>query len=216
MRDLSCQARIILASSSEVYGSGAKELLSEEHDLIVSCKQPHRMNYAISKMVDEAYALTYYECYGIKATVLRIFNVIGPHQSGNYGMVIPRFIHAAVHNQPLEIYGDGLQKRSFCDVRDFVFLVGELVKNPQTIGQVFNIGHLEEISILDLAGLIIDLSASASEIKYLSYQEVYGEWFDDFKYRRPNLNKLKAYIPLQYQWKLKQTLKDLILRDQSS
>lgn len=216
MRDLSCQSRIILASSSEVYGSGAKELLSEEHDLVVSCKQPHRMNYAISKMVDEAYALTYFEQYGIKSTVLRIFNVVGPNQSGHYGMVIPRFVQAAVHHQPLEIYGNGLQKRSFCDVRDFVYLLGELVKNPNTIGQVFNIGHLEEISILDLAQMIIHFSHSSSEIRYLPYEQVYGEWFDDFKYRRPDLSKLQQYIPLAYQWNLKDILKDLILRAKSS
>jgi UDP-glucose 4-epimerase len=216
MREISSSARIIFASSSEVYGSGSKELLSEEHDLVIAAKQPHRMNYAISKLVDEAYALTYFETYGIQSTVLRIFNVIGPNQSGHYGMVIPRFIQAAITQQPLEIYGTGHQKRSFCDVRDFVFLMDAVAKNPNTIGQVLNIGHLEEVSILELAKQIIRLTQSTSELKYLPYEQVYGEWFDDFKYRRPDLTKLKQYIPVNYQWNLERSLKDLIARAQSS
>jgi UDP-glucose 4-epimerase len=212
MRETQSPARIIFASTSEVYGKGAKTLLSEEQNLSICTKEHHRMNYSVSKLADEAYALTYFEIYGVKSTVLRIFNVVGPKQSGHYGMVVPRFIKAALNHQPIIIYGTGRQKRSFCDVRDFVSLLVKLTENPKTIGEILNIGHYEEISILKLAQQVIKLTQSRSEIKYISYQEAYGEFFDDFQYRRPNLDKLKQFIDVSYQWDLELTLKDLIQR----
>jgi UDP-glucose 4-epimerase len=216
MRALQSTARVIVASTSEVYGKGAKSLLVEDQNLSVCTKEHHRMNYAVSKLADEAYAMTFHEIYGINSTVLRIFNVVGPKQSGHYGMVIPRFIQAALINEPITIYGTGLQKRSFCDVRDFVELLGKVVANPKTIGQVLNIGHDEEISIQELATLILKLTQSDSIIEYVSYQDAYGEFFDDFKYRRPSLQKLKGFIDVSYQWNINATLKDLIQRAKTS
>ncbi len=204
------QARLILASTSEIYGSVYKTDLKEENDAIICTQNPHRMNYAISKLVDEAYALCYYQTHELKVTILRIFNVIGKHQSGVYGMVVPRFIRAAIDNEPLVIYGSGRQKRSFCDIRDFVSMLIKIVNEPKTIGCVLNIGHDEEISINSLAKRIISFTRSHSKIIYQTYEEAYGESFDDFKTRCPDLTKLRQFINFQYQWNLDKTLLDLI------
>ena len=206
----SCQARLILASTSEIYGPVNKTSLKEEDDAVICTQNPHRMNYAISKLVDEAYALCYYQTHKLKVTILRIFNVIGRHQSGVYGMVVPRFIRAAIDNEPIIIYGSGQQKRSFCDVRDFVSMLIKIVNEPKTIGCVLNIGHDEEISINSLAKRIISFTRSHSKIIYQTYEEVYGESFDDFKTRCPDLTKLRQFINFQYQWNLDKTLLDLI------
>ncbi|NBX84896.1 MAG: NAD-dependent epimerase/dehydratase family protein [Gammaproteobacteria bacterium] len=210
MRISQSKARLILASTSEIYGGHSKLPLSEIHDAVISTEQIHRSSYSISKLVDEAYAQSYYERYGIQITILRIFNVIGRYQTGTYGMVIPRFIQAAVHQQPLMIYGTGRQKRSFCDIRDFVSIIIQVVQEPATIGLVLNIGHDEEISIIDLAKRIIVLANSSSKMRHVPYDEVYGESFDDFKYRRPDLTRLKHYIRLNYRWTLNKSLVDLI------
>jgi UDP-glucose 4-epimerase len=210
MRISQSKARLIIASTSEIYGGNSKLPLSETHDAVISSQQIHRSSYSISKLVDEAYAQSYYERYGIQMTILRIFNVIGRYQTGTYGMVIPRFIQAAIHQQPLLIYGTGRQKRSFCDVRDFVSILIKIVQEPKTVGLVLNIGHDEEISIHELAKRIIALANSSSKMTYVPYDEAYGESFDDFKYRRPDLTRLKQYIHLNYHWTLNKSLVDLI------
>lgn len=204
------KARLILASTSEIYGSVYKTGLKEENSAIICTQNPHRMNYAISKLVDEAYALCFYQTYKLKVTILRIFNVIGRHQSGVYGMVVPRFIRAAIDNEPIVIFGSGQQKRSFCDIRDFVMMLIKIINEPKTIGCVLNIGHEEEISINQLAKRIISFTGSRSKIIHQTYQEAYGELFEDFKTRCPDLTKLRQFIDFQYQWDLDSTLLDLI------
>jgi UDP-glucose 4-epimerase len=210
MRAIDSKARLIIASSSEVYGNCGEALLSEDRDLLISTQQPHRMNYPISKLVDEAYARTYSDVYGLNITVLRIFNIIGPSQTGFYGMVVPRFIRAAMQNKPIEIYGTGLQRRSFCDVRDFLNLLLKLVESELAIGQIVNIGHDEEISILDLAQLIVLETKSESKLVYYPYETVYHESFQDFMFRRPDLSKLKSMVEVSYKWDLRSSILDLI------
>lgn len=212
-----CQskARLIIASTSEIYGPVDKVGLSEQEHAVICTQNPHRMNYAISKLVDEAYALCFYEKHQLQVTILRIFNVIGKNQSSNYGMVVPKFIKAAIRNEPLVIFGSGQQKRSFCDIRDFVTMLIKIVNKPQTIGTILNIGHAEEISIMDLAKRIIFLSNSHSKITRRSYEDVYSEAFDDFKTRVPDLTKLNQFIRYQYQWSLDKTLLDLIVHERS-
>lgn len=207
--------RLILASTSEVYGNVVQQPLKEDSNLIVDGKGRNRTNYVISKMAAEALCLTDFEQNQLPVTILRIFNMIGPRQSGHYGMVVPRFIDAAIHNEPLIVFGSGEQKRTFCDVRDFVSFVDKIASNPQTIGQIINVGHDQEISIISLAELILKLTKSKSKILYKSYEEAYGESYDEIMQRRPDLTQLSQFVPLTYQWSLKKTLNDLIAHYQA-
>jgi UDP-glucose 4-epimerase len=211
MRSIQSKARLIMASTSEIYGKNNSPFLSEDYDAQIPSTISQRKNYALSKIVDEAYCLSFFLEHDIQVTILRIFNVIGRNQSGSYGMVIPRFINAALKNDPLIIYGSGQQKRSFCDIRDFILMLAKIIHEPKTIGCILNIGNDEEdVSIYDLANKIIFFSNSQSQIKRISYVEAYGEEFDDFQTRRPDLTRLKKLIQLNYQWDLDSSLKDMI------
>lgn len=210
MRSIQSKARLIMASTSEVYGEKNIRILSEEHDARITSTLSQRKNYALSKLVDEAYCLSFFVTHDIQVTILRIFNVIGRNQTGAYGMVIPRFIHAALKNCPLIVYGSGQQKRSFCDIRDFISILAKIIHEPKTVGCILNIGHDEEVSIYDVARKIISFSNSQSKIKRISYMEAYGEEFDDFQTRRPDLTRLKSLIQFTYQWNLDSSLKDMI------
>lgn len=203
---------VVIASSSSVYGDNPKGLLSEEDSLIVKPLTHPLATYAISKLSDEAISYAYYKDYGIPLFVARMFNTIGPGQTGLYGMVVPRFISQACNNEPITVYGDGKQTRSFCDVRDIVVALDLLSNEPKAIGQSINIGNDYEISIYDLAKLVKKLTNSQSPIECIPYKEAYGMDYTDIGQRRPDLKKLKSLISFQHAWDLENTINDLVNR----
>ncbi len=203
------QPQLILASTSEVYGDGVTAF-HEADDITIGLSKSSCHAYIVSKIATEAYGLAYCQQYGLNVTNLRIFNTIGPGQIGGYGMVVPRFIQQAIHNQPLLVHGSGLQIRSFCDVRDLVVLMDHIASNPCTVGQTFNVGHDRTISILALAQLIKQLASSQSTIQHVSYEAIYGAGFTDIMFRQPNLSKLLQVTSYHFKWNLESSLLDLI------
>jgi len=207
------KAKVIIASTSEVYGNREGNLeLHEDMELIVSPGMNSRWNYSISKLADEAFGLSYVREYDLDITMIRFFNVIGPHQTGKYGMVVPRFVRQAVKNEDLTIFGDGTQVRSFTDVRDVVVYLDDIAKNPLTKGEIINVGSHQEITIKDLALKVKALAQSSSELVYIPYEEAYGAEFEEIYHRKPNLDKLRRFSSHQIQWHLDDTIKDLIAR----
>lgn len=202
--------RVIIASSSEVYGPSSDRNLSEDSNLIIESAARNRWHYAVSKLADESFGLAYYRKFGTPITLLRFFNTIGPRQKGRYGMVLPRFISQAVKGEPITVFGSGKQTRSFCDVRDLVNMIDLLVSTPKSIGEIINIGNDQEISMNELAGLIKQIANSGSPIEHIPYEEAYGEEYIDIMNRRPDLTKLKSLINYQYEWDLVKTIKNLI------
>lgn len=202
--------RILVASTSEVYGNSRKPMMTETDDLIIENPDHFHSNYSISKLADEIIALSYCQINGIPATVLRIFNTIGPRQTGCYGFVVPRFVEQACLNDPITIYGTGEQTRSFCDVRDTVTMLDLIANNEKTHSTILNVGWDREISIKQLASIVKARSKSLSEFKFVPYKEAYGMEFFDIMRRKPNLKKLNDYINYSYQWSLENTIDDLI------
>ena len=182
--------RILIASTSEIYGKNTKQPLSETDDRVIGTPQKIRWSYSDAKALEEATAHFLFLTKQLKVTTIRFFNTVGPRQTGKYGMVIPRFINAAVKNQPLKIFGDGSQSRVFCHVSDSVKAILALAGNDKTIGEVFNIGGKGEISILELAKMIINKTKSKSEITFTDYEEAYSPGFEDMLRRVPNISKI--------------------------
>jgi UDP-glucose 4-epimerase len=210
------QPRVLLASSSEIYGEGNAQAFTESCPIVIGCEKNLCQSYIASKVTTEAYGLAYYRQYQLNVTNLRIFNTIGRGQIGGYGMVVPRFITQAVANQPLLVYGNGQQVRSFCDVRDVVVLMDLLVHNPHAYGKNINLGRDQAISILELAQLIKHLANSSSRIEHKTYAQVYGPAFEDILFRKPDLTLLLALTHYQFQWDLEMTLHDLIAIQRTS
>lgn len=207
--------RLMMASTSEVYGPMHGGPLKEGAELIVSEVETSRSTYAVSKIIGESYVNTYMHQHQLPATVLRLFNTIGPRQTGRYGMVIPRFIEEAINHNPLVVYGTGEQTRCFIDVRDCVVLLDKIANSESLIGETINVGCDQEISIKALALLIKKLAKSTSKIKNISFEEAYGESHLDFKKRKPDLTKLRKHIDYKIEWDLMKTLKNLIYHYQS-
>ncbi|MDD2356311.1 MAG: NAD-dependent epimerase/dehydratase family protein [Thiovulaceae bacterium] len=208
--------KLIIASSSEVYGNRFEyELLSEDMELHISPGHNSRWNYSISKLADEAFALSYARQYNIDVTVVRFFNIIGPNQTGKYGMVVPRFVHQAVRAEDITIYGDGTQQRAFLDVRDAIIYLDLLSNNPLSRAEVINVGTAREITINQLAYLTKEFAQSSSNITYTSYEDAYGKDFDEIYHRKPNLEKLLRLTNHSPKWTLEETLTDLIQREQT-
>jgi len=209
-------ASVLIASSSEVYGKSDALPLREDGDLLYGPTTGSRWSYAMSKAVDEHLALSYdaqmkQNNAQAGAVVVRLFNTIGPRQVGHYGMVVPRFVQAAVQGKPLTIYGDGLQTRSFCDVRDVVKAMTLLLENSANHGQIFNVGSDAEITIHALADRVIALAQSKSSKDVISFDQAYRPGFEDpFRRRVPDVNKLKKATGWEAQWTLEATLKELI------
>lgn len=201
--------RIFIMSSSSVYGLNDKPGLSEEESSIVD-PTAVRFFYAISKLVSETIASTYIHAHQLSITLPRPFNVIGPRQTGRYGMVVPRFVHQAINNKPITVFGDGKQTRSFCDVRDAVVALDLLAQSPAASGQIVNVGHAQEISIENLAQKVKSLAQSSSEIVYIPYKDAYGEDYEDTHCRRPGLEKLHQLTPFRHRWNLDDTLLELL------
>lgn len=202
--------RVIITSTSEVYGANPNEAFSEEDDSIIGSSKHRRWCYAACKLLDEFLGYACYHSTGLPVTIVRLFNTIGPRQVGHYGMVVPNFITAALNNEPLVIHGDGKQKRCFSYVGDVVSCLEKLAFNEQAHGETFNIGSDNEISIHELAELIIKLCNSSSQVTFRSYQQVYGEGFVDMQRRKPNTTKLRQTIGYAPETPLEQILKILI------
>jgi UDP-glucose 4-epimerase len=185
---------LLLTSTSEVYGKSQKEGFDEEDDLLIGPPHQARWSYACSKLMDEFLALAYAKERSLPVVIARLFNTVGPRQTGQYGMVLPRFIAAATGGQPLKVYGDGRQTRCFCYVRDTVEALVRLANCPGARGQVFNVGSTEEISIRDLAGRVVEILGSRSAIEFVPYSQAYEPGFDDMRRRKPVVEKLRAAV----------------------
>ena len=185
--------RLIIASTSEIYGKNVKQPLSELDDRVIGTPQKLRWTYSDAKALEEAVAHYYFLTKNLPVTTVRFFNTVGPRQTGKYGMVIPRFVKSALNGAPIEIFGDGKQTRVFCHVNDTVNAINSIIMEPKTIGEVFNIGGIGEVSILELAQLIIQKTNSKSEIFFTKYEDAYGIGFEDMKRRVPNISKIENF-----------------------
>jgi UDP-glucose 4-epimerase len=185
---------VLLTSSSEVYGRSQQPDFSEEDDLIIGPPTHPRWGYACSKLMDEFLAMAYAKERALPVTIARLFNTVGPRQTGQYGMVLPRFIDAAKSGKPLRVFGDGSQTRCFCHVTDAVEAMVRLQNCPAARGEIFNIGGTEEVSILNLARMIISALQSKSNIELVPYDKAYGSNFEDMQRRKPNIRKLRSVI----------------------
>ena len=199
--------KVIITSTSEVYGSGEHPFFREDDNCLIGPPDKRRWSYAVSKLVDEHLAFAYWREKNMPMVILRLFNVVGLRQTDRYGMVVPTFIKQALANQAITVYGDGKQTRSFLSVNDAVKVFVDIKDNPKAVGEVFNIGSDKEISIEDLAHLVIKLTKSNSTIQYLPYLEAYGEDFQDMRRRVPDISKLKKLTKFQP----KEQLQDIIL-----
>jgi len=204
--------KVLITSTSEVYGKNERVPFNEDDDTVLGSTRFSRWSYACSKAIDEFLALAYHRQYDLSVVIVRLFNTIGPRQTGRYGMVVPRFVEWALRNEPLLVYGSGKQSRSFTYVSDAVSAMTALMDNPRANGEVFNIGSKEEITIEALADKIIKKTASKSIKKYIPYSEAYGQGFDDMQRRLPCLKKIKSIIGYQPKVNLEQML-DYIIAD---
>jgi len=202
--------RVLIASTSEVYGKSTSFPFRENADLVLGPSYLGRWSYACSKLLDEFLALGYYKEYGLPVTLLRFFNTVGPRQIGRYGMVVPRFVRAALKGQPIQVYGDGQQSRCFTYVGDAVRAVMSLLDNPGAVGEIFNIGNPEEVTIEELAHRVLALTGSDSPIVHLSYEEAYESGYEDMRRRVPSIEKLHQLTGYQPQMKLDGILKSVI------
>jgi UDP-glucose 4-epimerase len=197
-RILRCAAKggrkVLIASTSEVYGKSDQVPLREDDDGVFGPTVKSRWSYACSKAIDEFLGLAYYRARGVPVVIARYFNIIGPRQTGRYGMVVPRLVQQALAGRPLTVYGDGLQSRSFTDVADAVQATIALARHPAAPGEVFNVGRSEEISIRELAHRVKALTGSASDIVAVPYEHAYEQGFEDLRRRVPDITKLRATI----------------------
>ncbi|MFY9528964.1 MAG: GDP-mannose 4,6-dehydratase [Candidatus Acidiferrales bacterium] len=182
--------KVVIASTSEVYGKTTQHLFQEDSDLVLGSTSKSRWCYAASKIVDEFLAKAYWKQEKLPIVIVRLFNTVGPRQTGRYGMVIPRFVEQAVCEDPITVYGDGTQRRSFTWVGDVVNALIALSEHPEAVGEVFNIGHSKDISILELAELVKKMAGSTSKIVFMSHQEAYEEGFEDMQRRLPDISKI--------------------------
>jgi UDP-glucose 4-epimerase len=199
--------RIVIASTSEIYGKNPKQPLSETDDRVIGAPQKLRWTYSDAKALEEATAYALFLKNDLKVTTVRLFNTVGPRQTGKYGMVIPRFINAALENKPLKIFGNGSQSRVFCHVKDAVKALLLLTSNDRSIGEVFNIGGKGEITILDLAKMVIKQINSKSEITFTNYEDAYIVGFEDMERRVPDVSKIKLFTG----WEPEIDLKTIII-----
>jgi UDP-glucose 4-epimerase len=198
--------RLIIASTSEIYGKNPKQPLSELDDRVVGTPQKIRWTYADAKALEEAIAYALFTTHGLKQTTLRFFNTVGPRQTGRYGMVVPRFVEAALKNEPIPVHGDGTQSRVFCHVQDVVNAVFLVIADDSTIGEVFNVGGVGETTIKKLAEKIIDQTNSKSTISYIPYAVAYPPGYEDMQRRVPDTTKLRTHL----KWQPMHTLDSII------
>jgi UDP-glucose 4-epimerase len=200
---------VLIASTSEVYGKNYKVPLSEDDDRIIGHPLKSRWSYSEAKAVDESLAYFYYLENKLPIRIVRFFNTVGPRQVGNYGMVVPRFVSAALKNQPLQVYGNGDQIRCFCHVDDAVRALLLVMDSDKAVGNVFNIGNTKPISISDLAQKIIDITKSKSQVEYIPYDRAYGVGFEDMQNRIPDISKIQMAIGWQPELDLEKIILDV-------
>ncbi|MEE2649469.1 MAG: GDP-mannose 4,6-dehydratase [Acidobacteriota bacterium] len=200
------KCRVLIASTSEVYGKGSKFPFAEEDDVLLGATSKSRWAYAASKMVDEFLGLAYCREFGLDVVPFRLFNTIGPRQTGQYGMVVPRFIRQALGGEPITVYGDGSQRRCFCDVRDVVPAILGLAGHSDAPGRVYNIGGTEEVSIQELAERVVEMTGSDSQITKVPYSEAYAPGFEDMERRVPDTERIHELLG----WKPKRGLREIL------
>lgn len=200
---------VLIASTSEVYGKGVRVPMREDDDVVYGSTAYSRWCYACSKAIDEYLALAYHREFGLPAVIARFFNTVGPRQIGEYGMVLPRFVAAAIAGRDLEVHGDGTQSRCFCDVRDVVRVLPKLVETPACHGRVFNIGREEPITIRALAELVVKTLGSSSSIRVVPYEKAFSAGFDDLLVRQPDLTRIRAAVGFEPKISLIETIRDL-------
>jgi UDP-glucose 4-epimerase len=203
--------RVLVASTSEVYGDRREpEALSEDSKRMYGPTTARRWAYAESKALDEFLTLAYHQERGLDGVIVRLFNTVGPRQSGQYGMVIPRFVAAALAGRPLEIHGDGSQTRCFCHVQDTIVALAGLMDARELSGDIFNVGSTERVSIQELAARVLAVTGSRSELGYVPYDEVYGQGIEDMLHRQPSIEKVSAAIGWQPSRRLDDILADVV------
>jgi UDP-glucose 4-epimerase len=198
---------LLLTSTSEVYGKSAKPEFGEEDDLLIGPPGQSRWSYACSKLTDEFLALAYAREKKLPVTIARLFNTVGPRQTGRYGMVLPRFIEAAKKNEPLKVFGDGKQSRCFCLVSDVVEALVRLQDRRKARGEIFNIGGTEEVSMFELAKLVVKTLGSKSRIELIPYDKAYSPGFDDMRRRKPLVEKLEHFVKFKPQTPLREIIR---------
>jgi len=201
---------VLLASTSEVYGKSTHIPFRENDDLLLGPTHNHRWSYAVSKLVDEHLGLAYHREFGLPVTVFRLFNTVGPRQTGYYGMVLPRFVAAALLDEPLVVYGDGLQERCFCHVQDTVEAIISLADEPTAPGRVYNVGTEVPISILSLAERVIEWTGSKSEIVFKRYEDAYPDGFEDMRRRQPDTTRIRELTGWEPEHSLYEIVQDVI------
>lgn len=203
--------RVLLASSSEVYGPVGTHRLEEADALLVHCDTARtQWNYALSKLAGEALGITYSRSFGLPVTIARLFNTIGSRQTGRYGMVVPRFVAQATVGEPVTVFGDGMQTRSFCDVKDTVRALDLLCASEAAEGEIVNVGNDRSITILELANLVREMAGSHSPVVFTPVAEAYYRGFEGIRHRKPSLDKLARLIDFEHEYTLEDTIADLI------
>ena len=200
---------VLIASTSEIYGKNEKVPLNEEDDRVIGHPLKSRWSYSEAKAVDESLAYFYYLENKLPVRIVRFFNTVGPRQVGHYGMVVPRFVSAALANKPLSVYGGGDQIRCFCHVDDVVRALLLVMDSEQAIGQVFNVGNNQQISIIDLAKKVIEITNSSSKIEKIAYEDAYPDGFEDMQRRVPDISKIKSVLGWSPKIGLDQIIKDI-------
>jgi UDP-glucose 4-epimerase len=213
--------KVLIASTSEVYGKGVRSPFREDDDLLLGPTTKARWSYSTSKAVDEYLALAYHRQIELPVVIFRLFNTVGPRQTGQYGMVVPRFVQQALAGQALTVYGNGRQSRCFCHVQDVVAAIIGLSECPAALGKVFNIGSEEEISILDLARKVVEIvdtlqpnepsfQTGEDRISFIPYEEAYNSGFEDLRRRVPDISKIRSYTGWRPTWTLEKILSDVV------
>jgi len=207
--------KVLVASSSEIYGKNTNGPLKEDEDRILGSPLKSRWSYSTAKAIDEILAYIYYKEKGVPTIIVRLFNTVGPRQTGAYGMVIPRFVGQALAGQPLTVYGDGRQTRCFLHVKDAVGALVNLMEQPAAVGEAFNLGSQEEVAINALAERIIALTGSASQVVHVPYDEAYEEGFEDMQRRVPDTTKLQRLIGFRSSRSLDDIIRDVVAASRS-
>ncbi len=202
--------KILITSTSEIYGKNVNGPLKETDDRILGSPLKTRWGYSTAKAVDEMLAYVYWKEKKLPTIIVRLFNTVGPRQTSAYGMVMPRFIEQALKNEPITIYGTGKQTRCFIHIKDVIKALIELIQEPKAVGEVFNIGSQEEISIEQLAEQIIKLTNSSSKIEYIPYEQAYEEGFEDMQRRVPDITKINKLIGFKPTYILPEIIKDIV------
>lgn len=203
----SAGCKVMVASTSEIYGKNGQVPLREDSDRILGSPYKTRWSYSTSKAVDEILAYTYWRQRGMPSIAVRLFNCVGPRQTGAYGMVVPRLVHQALRAEDLTVFGDGAQRRCFCHVLDTVDCLVRLLDHPDAVGEVFNVGSQEEMTINDLAALVLELTDSRSRVAHIPYDQAYEEGFEDVRRRVPDITKVNALTG----WRPQRSLREIVV-----